>query len=142
LRLVTFFTTPLFQDPTWYASGGPMIYALVEPSIYMVASIPPTTRHLYRRLRSKARLTSQTRSAKSDSAPDSDNSSRSTDEEHRQSRETAGYGHMQQRHISQEELTLEQFFGRGKPGEPKPDERPREMAWTKIETRDRGRPTV
>jgi hypothetical protein len=28
-----------------------MIYALVEPSIYMIASILPTTRHLYRRLR-------------------------------------------------------------------------------------------
>jgi hypothetical protein len=27
-----------------------MIYALVEPSIYMIASILPTTRHLYRRV--------------------------------------------------------------------------------------------
>ncbi|KAJ3475615.1 hypothetical protein NLG97_g9396 [Lecanicillium saksenae] len=50
LRFSVFFTTPLFSDPTWYASGGPMIYALVEPSIYMIASILPTTRHLYRRL--------------------------------------------------------------------------------------------
>ncbi|KAF2027647.1 hypothetical protein EK21DRAFT_25090, partial [Setomelanomma holmii] len=68
LRFSVFFTTPLFSDPTWYASGGPMIYALVEPSIYMIASILPTTRHLYRRLRKKARLTAQLRSAKSDSA--------------------------------------------------------------------------
>ncbi|OAA54058.1 hypothetical protein ISF_08538 [Cordyceps fumosorosea ARSEF 2679] len=50
LRFSVFFTTPLFSDPTWYASGGPMIYALVEPSIYMVASILPTTRHLLRRV--------------------------------------------------------------------------------------------
>ncbi|KAJ6016565.1 hypothetical protein N7540_011156 [Penicillium herquei] len=50
-----FFTVPLFSDPTWYASGGPMIYALVEPSIYMIASILPTTRHLYRRICKKVR---------------------------------------------------------------------------------------
>ncbi|KAJ6784254.1 hypothetical protein PWT90_10968 [Aphanocladium album] len=50
LRFSVFFTTPLFSDATWYASGGPMIYALVEPSIYMIASILPTTRHLFRRL--------------------------------------------------------------------------------------------
>jgi hypothetical protein len=37
-----------------------MIYALVEPSIYMIASILPTTRHLYRRARR------QLRKAKSD----------------------------------------------------------------------------
>ena len=41
-----------------------MIYALVEPSIYMIASILPATRHLYRRLRRKARLTAQLQSAK------------------------------------------------------------------------------
>ena len=34
LCFVAFFTIPLFADPTWYASGGPTIYALVEPSIY------------------------------------------------------------------------------------------------------------
>ena len=51
LRFAVFFTVPLFSDPTWYASGGPMIYALVEPSIYMIASILPTTRHLVRRVR-------------------------------------------------------------------------------------------
>ncbi|KAM0670911.1 hypothetical protein MY8738_008523 [Beauveria namnaoensis] len=50
LRFSVFFTTPLFKDPTWYASGGPMIYALVEPSIYMIASILPTVRHLLSRV--------------------------------------------------------------------------------------------
>lgn len=55
IRFSVFFTTPLFSDPTWYASGGPMIYALVEPSIYMIASILPTTRHLYRRLHRRLR---------------------------------------------------------------------------------------
>lgn len=55
LRFAVFFTTPLFSDPTWYASGGPMIYALVEPSIYMIASILPTTRHLYRRVHRRLR---------------------------------------------------------------------------------------
>lgn len=58
LRFSVFFTTPLFSDPTWYASGGPMIYALVEPSIYMIASIIPTTRHLYRRLHRRLRTAS------------------------------------------------------------------------------------
>ncbi|KAJ5715337.1 uncharacterized protein N7483_012518 [Penicillium malachiteum] len=55
LRFSVFFTVPLFSDPTWYASGGPMIYTLVEPSIYMIASILPTTRHLYRRICRKVR---------------------------------------------------------------------------------------
>ncbi|OAA37542.1 hypothetical protein BBO_07572 [Beauveria brongniartii RCEF 3172] len=55
LRFSVFFTTPLFTDPTWYASGGPMIYALVEPSIYMIASILPTTRHLVRRVHRRLR---------------------------------------------------------------------------------------
>ncbi|KAF1358674.1 hypothetical protein EJ07DRAFT_37120, partial [Lizonia empirigonia] len=66
LRLTVFFAVPLFSDPTWYASGGPMIYALVEPSIYMIASILPTTRHLYRRVHRNARRAAQLRSAKSD----------------------------------------------------------------------------
>lgn len=39
-----------------------MIYALVEPSIYMIANILPTTRHLYRRVVRNAR---QLRDAKS-----------------------------------------------------------------------------
>ncbi|CAO2655513.1 Nn.00g043160.m01.CDS01 [Neocucurbitaria sp. VM-36] len=67
LRFSVFFTVPLFSDPTWYASGGPMIYALVEPSIYMIASILPTTRHLYRRVHRKARRAAQLRYANSDS---------------------------------------------------------------------------
>ena len=46
-----------------------MIYALVEPSIYMIASILPTTRHLYRRVYRKARRTAQLRSAESDGSP-------------------------------------------------------------------------
>lgn len=43
-----------------------MIYALVEPSIYMIASILPTTRHLYRRVHRNAQRAAQLRSAKSD----------------------------------------------------------------------------
>ncbi|EAT90254.1 hypothetical protein HBI56_047150 [Parastagonospora nodorum] len=66
LRFSVFFTTPLFSDATWYASGGPMIYALVEPSIYMIASILPTTRHLYRRIHRRAR---ELRSSGHDSEP-------------------------------------------------------------------------
>ncbi|KAK2760800.1 hypothetical protein FQN54_002038 [Arachnomyces sp. PD_36] len=67
LRFAVFFTTPLFDDPTWYASGGPMIYALVEPSIYMIAGILPTTRHLYRRLHRKVRRAAQLRSGTGES---------------------------------------------------------------------------
>ncbi|KAF2634696.1 hypothetical protein P280DRAFT_494128 [Massarina eburnea CBS 473.64] len=68
LRFTVFFTVPLFSDPTWYASGGPMIYALVEPSIYMIASILPTTRHLYRRVRRNARRTAQMQNATSNNS--------------------------------------------------------------------------
>ncbi|QKX53360.1 uncharacterized protein TRUGW13939_00438 [Talaromyces rugulosus] len=67
LRFSVFFTTPLFSDPTWYASGGPMIYALIEPSIYMIASILPTTRHLYRRVYRNVQRAAQLRSAQSNS---------------------------------------------------------------------------
>ncbi|KAJ6018417.1 hypothetical protein N7499_003734 [Penicillium canescens] len=67
LRFSVFFTVPLFSDPTWHASGGPMIYALVEPSIYMIASILPTTRHLYRRVCRKVRQAAQLWSANSNS---------------------------------------------------------------------------
>ncbi|OQE08731.1 hypothetical protein PENFLA_c125G07680 [Penicillium flavigenum] len=70
LRFSVFFTVPLFSDPTWYASGGPMIYALVEPSIYMIASILPTTRHLYRRVCREVRQTAQLRSVNSNSDPE------------------------------------------------------------------------
>ncbi|KAF2820726.1 hypothetical protein CC86DRAFT_471275 [Ophiobolus disseminans] len=78
LRFSVFFTTPLFSDPTWYASGGPMIYALVEPSIYMIASIIPTTRHLYRRVRRKARQTLQLGNTNHDSGDSEDVESRGT----------------------------------------------------------------
>lgn len=53
LRLSVFFTVPLLEDPTWYASGGTIVYTLVEPSTYMIASILPTTRHLFRRVHHK-----------------------------------------------------------------------------------------
>ena len=69
LRFSVFFTVPLFSDPTWYASGGPMIYALVEPSIYMIAGILPTTRHLYRRVGKKVRKAAQLPRANSNSDP-------------------------------------------------------------------------
>ncbi|KAF1978870.1 hypothetical protein BU23DRAFT_497845 [Bimuria novae-zelandiae CBS 107.79] len=117
LRFVVFFTTPLFSDPTWYASGGPMIYALVEPSIYMIASILPTTRHLYRRIRNKARLTAQMRSAKSESNPGTSRAARSVDPEPSGSREMVEGGITRQvdiwpknTHSSQEELTLGAFY--------------------------------
>ncbi|KAJ5477640.1 hypothetical protein N7530_003149 [Penicillium desertorum] len=70
LRFSVFFTVPLFSDPTWYASGGPMIYALVEPSIYMIASILPTPRHLYRRVCREVRQAAQLRSANSNGDPE------------------------------------------------------------------------
>ncbi|KAM3490975.1 hypothetical protein MY3957_005752 [Beauveria namnaoensis] len=73
LRFSVFFTTPLFTDPTWYASGGPMIYALVEPSIYMIASILPTTRHLLRRVH--RRLRGDPPSVNASCGPDSTGSS-------------------------------------------------------------------
>lgn len=47
-----------------------MIYALVEPSIYMIASILPTTRHLYRRIHRRAR---ELRSSGHDSEPKNSN---------------------------------------------------------------------
>jgi hypothetical protein len=54
-----------------------MIYALVEPSIYMIASILPTTRHLYRRVYRNVQRAAQLRSAKSNS--DSNNNSQSAE---------------------------------------------------------------
>ncbi|KAF1998705.1 hypothetical protein P154DRAFT_438640 [Amniculicola lignicola CBS 123094] len=66
LLFAVFFATPLFSDPTWYASGGPMIYTLLESSIYMIASILPTSRYLYRRIHRNLRQGFQLRSAKGD----------------------------------------------------------------------------
>ncbi|KAJ5752724.1 hypothetical protein N7520_009641 [Penicillium odoratum] len=70
LRFSVFFTVPLFSDPTWHASGGPMIYALVEPSIYMIASILPTTRHLYRRICSKVRQAARLQRESNNNSPE------------------------------------------------------------------------
>ena len=47
-----------------------MIYALVEPSIYMIASILPTTRHLYRRVCRGVRHAAQLRRANNNSSPE------------------------------------------------------------------------
>ncbi|KAF9732422.1 integral membrane protein [Paraphaeosphaeria minitans] len=139
LRFVTFFTTPLFQDPTWYASGGPMIYALVEPSIYMIASILPTTRHLYRRLRRKARQTISPKGSGNgcgSGAPEDRSPSPSVRGERRLGRGTPD-GWAANRHSSQEELTLGSFDGTGQRDR---REMPREVVRTKIEMRDRGAP--
>ncbi|KAJ4288920.1 hypothetical protein N0V90_011261 [Kalmusia sp. IMI 367209] len=155
LRFVVFFTVPLFSDPTWYASGGPMIYALVEPSIYMIASILPTTRHLYRRVRKKARLTAQLRSAKSNSSPKGSNGSHSADGERRPGGAAAASGGAAQadgdwqanRNSSQEELTLGEWyqnprewnhmrnFGKADKGASGPA--PRELVKKQIEVRGR-----
>lgn len=118
LRFSVFFTVPLFSDPTWYASGGPMIYALVEPSIYMIASILPTTRHLYRRVHRKARRAAQLRNAKSDDGPkNSSELSRSAELERIENSDTSNREIT--RHVdiwqasttsSQEELTLGEWY--------------------------------
>ncbi|KAL5344278.1 hypothetical protein ACLOAV_010782 [Pseudogymnoascus australis] len=118
LRISVFFTVPLFSDPTWYASGGPMIYALVEPSIYMIASILPTTRHLYRQVRRKAQRAAQLRNARSDSSPKNSSSlSQSAELERIENSDTSSRGIT--RHVdiwqansnsSQEELTLGKWY--------------------------------
>ncbi|OAA67740.1 hypothetical protein LEL_10363 [Akanthomyces lecanii RCEF 1005] len=126
LRFSVFFTTPLFSDPTWYASGGPMIYALVEPSIYMIASILPTTRHLYRRLHRRLRQggSSRSRSGRSSRNDGSKNSSSSAAKSAElvalDSSETSGgrrgritrHVDIRQNNVtaSQEELTLGEWY--------------------------------
>lgn len=89
-----------------------MIYALVEPSIYMIASILPTTRHLYRRA---CRKFEQLHSAYSKSSPGISNAcsdsaelqhvgnSDSTSRKARQNKENW----QATTNPSQEELTLE-----------------------------------
>lgn len=47
-----------------------MIYALVEPSIYMIASILPTTRHLYRRICSKVRQAARLQRESNNNSPE------------------------------------------------------------------------
>jgi hypothetical protein len=93
-----------------------MIYALVEPSIYMIASILPTTRHLYRRLDRKAR---EARSAKSNSGQgNSSDHSEPAELRHVENGNRNGQGIT--RHVdiwqpntnsSEEELTLGECYG-------------------------------
>lgn len=121
-----------------------MIYALVEPSIYMIASILPATRHLYRRLRRKARLTAQLRSAKGSSAADT----RSGDRGRSECSEVPVGLEVQEmdverenRRSSQLELTSEDYGGEmgGKAGtRGKAKKEPRELVRKKIEVRERG----
>ncbi|KAF1841388.1 uncharacterized protein K460DRAFT_292763 [Cucurbitaria berberidis CBS 394.84] len=118
IRLSVFFTTPLFSDPTWYASGGTTIYALVEPSIYMIASILPTTRHLYRRIHRKAREASQLRNSNSDGTPKNSSGRSQSSELQRIEHNDANPGKIT-RHVdiwqantnsSQEGLTLGEWY--------------------------------
>lgn len=127
-----------------------MIYALVEPSIYMIASILPTTRHLYRRIRNKALLTAQMRSAKSNSAPETSNNSRSAGSERGgNSVGLEGGGGVQptdswpgQRHSSQEELTIGLGSEEVKTEGAAPKAKPPPVVRKKVEVRDRGRAVV
>jgi len=118
LRFSVFFTVPLFSDPTWYASGGPMIYALVEPSIYMIASILPTTRHLHRRICRNMRQAAQLRSANSNNGPDINGGlNQSAELQRLENIDTNGRGITRcvddwQAHVdsSQEQLTLVEWY--------------------------------
>lgn len=118
LRFVAFFTTPLFSDPTWYASGGTTIYALVEPSIYMIASILPTTRHLYRRIRRKAQSLSSSSQPKSKNSNPSDSSAARSDNVDNKRNVTFGIRRdvdvwqTTRTNSSQEGLTLGEFYAR------------------------------
>lgn len=120
IRFSVFFTVPLFSDPTWYASGGPTIYALVEPSIYMIASILPTTRHLYRRasrkLRENYQVQDSNRSDDLDKNQDSSQSTELTDIEKADSENRQIVRHVDNwqanTNSSQEELTLGGWYQR------------------------------
>ncbi|CAI6257157.1 unnamed protein product [Periconia digitata] len=48
LRLVSFYTIPIFPDATYYLIQ-PAIYSVVEPSAYLICAIMPTLRHLAHR---------------------------------------------------------------------------------------------
>lgn len=95
-----------------------MIYALVEPSIYMIASILPTTWHLYRRIRRKTRRGTQLRDTKSDgSLRNTSGHSQSAELEriensNKGGRETTRNVDIWQAHAnsSQEELTLGEWY--------------------------------
>lgn len=65
-------SSPTLVKPTKIRFRGPIVYALIEPSIYMIASILPTTRNLHRQVRRKSRQTAQLRKAKRDSGPKHD----------------------------------------------------------------------
>ena len=95
-----------------------MIYALVEPSIYMIASILPTTRHLYRRLRRMSRRAAEQRNGKTDSNTENKSGlSQSTELERMENSGTSNRGitrrvDIWQEHTSssQEELTLGEWY--------------------------------
>jgi hypothetical protein len=135
-----------------------MIYALVEPSIYMIASILPTTRHLYRRVRRKARQTAQLRNTRSNGGPKNSSLYRSADGERIGSRETTSREITQhvdtwQAHTnsSQEELRLEESYQsqqewnqmrdyEKESDKGASDTGPRDFVEKQIEVRDQGRP--
>jgi hypothetical protein len=95
-----------------------MIYALIEPSIYMIASILPTTRHLYRRIHGKVRQASQLRSSKSGGSVEHGNASTQPAElQHIENSNPSNRGI--NRHVdifqthtdsSQEELTMGEWY--------------------------------
>jgi hypothetical protein len=95
-----------------------MIYALIEPSIYMIASILPTTRHLYRRIHGKVRQASQLRNSKSGgSAEHGNTSTRPAELQHIETGDLSS--HSIGRHVdifqthtdsSQEELTMGEWY--------------------------------
>ena len=95
-----------------------MIYALVEPSIYMIASILPTTRHLYRRLYRTARRAAQLKSAQSDgSYKNSSGFSEPAELERMDNSNTSDHAITRRvdiwqadAHSSQEELTLGEWY--------------------------------
>jgi hypothetical protein len=137
-----------------------MIYALVEPSIYMIASILPTTRHLYRRVRRKARLASQQQSSKSNGGPKNSNLTLSADVERTGSKESTGRGIARKADIgqanpnsSQEELTMGAWYQsqqewnemrdlEGKSDEGALDTKPRDSAKKQFEVQDPERSLV
>lgn len=95
-----------------------MIYALVEPSIYMIASILPTTRHLYRRLHRKARRAAQLRSSQSGGSHKNSTGFSEPAELERMNNSNASDNGITRRvdiwqadaHSSQEELTLGEWY--------------------------------
>ncbi len=94
-----------------------MIYALVEPSIYMIASILPTTRHLYRRARRNLLQAAQQRNTDSDGIPKNSGVSESAELERFEHSNSSNRGITRRVDIwqantnsSQEELTLGEWY--------------------------------